>query len=240
VSRSAVSEPTNPYEENDDEICQLSHRCSVADPHRQRMRLPRLPTCRDRTGSVRRQPRGALPRPRADVRRPSGRGRSGAGGQRPAAIGAGRAARGISKGACPGTAICWACLAPGAGHLYTGETGRGALLAGTAAGSLLAGTLLSSGGGTCRATNPEDQGRCTYDHENHRMVEPTNRTPLYVGAAVAAAGWIYGIVDAGSSARRMNASSGVAVGPFDAQPQPGVRTTAAGEPALGIGVRLTW
>jgi hypothetical protein len=142
--------------------------------------------------------------------------------------------------ACPGTAICWACLAPGAGHFYTGETGRGALLAGTAAGSLLAGTLLSSGGGTCRATNPEDQGRCTYDHENHRMVEPTNRTPLYVGAAVAAAGWIYGIVDAGSSARRMNASSGVAVGPFDAQPQPGVRTTAAGEPALGIGVRLTW
>jgi hypothetical protein len=68
----------------------------------------------------------------------------------------------------------------------------------------------------------------------------SNRTPLYVGAAVAAGSWIYGIVDARNGAARVNARNGVAFGPVTAHPEPlvGLHSTGARKLACGCGCRL--
>lgn len=143
----------------------------------------------------------------------------------------------LAVNVCPATAFCYACLLPGGGHFYTGETARGAAHLGIAAGSLAAGALLSSRGGTCTPTAPGDG--CEYDHETHQYRRgSSNRTPLYVGAAVAAGSWIYGIVDARNSAARMNARNGVALGPLTAHPEPLVGVAPDGRTELGVRLRL--
>ncbi len=137
----------------------------------------------------------------------------------------------------PGTARQRAYLFPGGGHFYTGETLRGAALLGVAAGSLIAGALLSSSGGSCEPTAPGDG--CEYDPNTHEYRSgSSNRTPLYVGAAVAAGSWIYGIVDARNSAARMNRRNGVALGPVTAHPEPLVGVARDGRTEVGMRVRL--
>lgn len=137
----------------------------------------------------------------------------------------------------PRTATRRAYFFPGGGHFYTGETTRGAALLGVAAGSVLAGALLSSSGGSCTPTAPGDG--CVYDPETHRYRGGSpNRAPLYVGAAVAAASWIYGVVDARHSAARMNGRHAVALGPVTAHPAPLVGVDDRGRAQLGATLRL--
>ncbi len=139
---------------------------------------------------------------------------------------------------CAATAFCYACLVPGGGHFYTGETVRGAALLGVAVGSVTAGALLSSSGGRCQPTGPDDT-RCQYNHETHDFRGPANRTPLYVGAALAAGSWIYGAIDASSSAARVNARNGVALGPLTAYPEPAIGVAPDGRAEIGVRLRLS-
>ncbi len=126
---------------------------------------------------------------------------------------------------------------PGGGHFYTGETMRGAVLLGVAAGSLAAGALLSSRGGSCQPTAPGDG--CEYDPSTHEYRRgSSSRTPLYVGAAVAVGSWLYGIVDASSSAARVNARLAVSLGPVEVLPEPLVDVDREGRTELRMRLRL--
>lgn len=85
----------------------------------------------------------------------------------------------------PGTATIISLLVVGGGQIYAGEINRGLLMLGSAYGSLVAGAVLSS---------------CDYSDCNY--------TPLTIGALAALGIYVYSIVDAAPSARRMNAKHG--------------------------------
>ena len=136
-------------------------------------------------------------------------------------------------------ALCWACLFPGGGYFYTGETTRGVILAGVAGGSLLTGALLSgseySPGSEC-VYNPELR-ECVGGSEGSSS---SDRTPLWIGAAVAAGAWAYGILDARGSVNRVNARNGVRVGQFEAFPEPVLQLDREHAPAIGMQLRVRW
>jgi hypothetical protein len=46
----------------------------------------------------------------------------------------------------------------------------------------------------------------------------TNLTPILVGSAIALAGYVYGLIDAGASTRRMNAKHGLDISRLDGKP----------------------
>lgn len=129
----------------------------------------------------------------------------------------------------PDRAFCLACLFPGGGHFYTGEKTRGAVILGVSAASLLAGALLSGS---------DDVSECSYDPETHECRESSGRTPLWVGAGVAAGSWIFGIIDARASAARVNARSGGAAG-LGFETRPLIRLTGP-ESGVGLHMRMTW
>ena len=104
----------------------------------------------------------------------------------------------------PGTAVRRACLFPGGGHFYTGESARAALLLGAAAASVLAGLLLSDG---------EPAGECVYNPNTHSCRDSRGRLPLIIGGGAAAAAWTYGIIDAKASVGRVNARRAGSGGP---------------------------
>lgn len=89
----------------------------------------------------------------------------------------------------PGTATLYAVLAPGVGHLYSGEKRKGLTLMLIGYGGLIGGSLGSTL--TClRATG------CSY-------------TPMILGGVALLGAWGYGIYDAGNAARRTNARNGL-------------------------------
>ncbi|MGH8436933.1 MAG: hypothetical protein ACRERX_21290 [Pseudomonas sp.] len=131
----------------------------------------------------------------------------------------------------PQTAFCLACLIAGGGHFYTGETVKGAALLGITAGSLVVGSALSSDGG-------DGQNQCEYSPETHECEPGRGRTPLLVGAAIAAGSWVYGIIDSRASAQRMNARNGPQGGAeLEARPWLNVR---GGNPSAGLSFRVSW
>lgn len=88
----------------------------------------------------------------------------------------------------PGTATLISVLVTGGGQFYAGDTKRGLMMFGGSVGSLVAGAALSGCGGySC------------------------NLTPLYIGSLAAVGIWVYSIVDAAPTARRMNAKYGYKV-----------------------------
>ncbi len=89
----------------------------------------------------------------------------------------------------PGTPRLFAVLITGGGHLYAGETTKGLTLMGISLGAWLAGTALSS-------------PSCSFSGFDASCDDGLG--PLYLGAAVAGATWIYGILDADDAARRQN------------------------------------
>jgi hypothetical protein len=104
----------------------------------------------------------------------------------------------------PGTATLIAVIVPGGGHMYSGETSRGLMLFGVGVGGVIVGTAatLSSTGVTCSEFSCRDD---------------TNYFPLLLGYGAYLGSWIYGIVDAGNSAHRMNAARGLAALPVNPQ-----------------------
>ncbi|MGH7459719.1 MAG: hypothetical protein ACRERX_21235 [Pseudomonas sp.] len=128
----------------------------------------------------------------------------------------------------PETAFCLACLIAGGGHFYTGETTKGAVLAGIAAGALIGGAALSSSG---------DYGDCEYNPETFDCEESNGRLPLWIGAGIAAGSWLYGIIDARASAERVNARNGRQGAVIDTRPWLGLRR---GQPSAGLQFQLSW
>ena len=134
----------------------------------------------------------------------------------------------------PDSAFCLACAIAGGGHLYSGETVKGVALLGIAAGGLIGGAVLSSGDGS------DDPLECDYDIELHECRDDDgSKTPLLVGAGIAAASWIYGILDSRASAERMNARNGIQLGDARVGMQP-VLDASRGQPRAGMQFRVTF
>lgn len=133
----------------------------------------------------------------------------------------------------PQKAFCLACLIAGGGHFYTGETKKGAALLGIAAAGLIGGAVLSSG-------ESDDPFDCEYDPETFECEPESNRTPLLIGAGVAAASWVYGIIDARPSAARVNARNGHQIGGAAVEMQPVLGLSRGGEPGAGVHFRVRW
>ncbi len=100
------------------------------------------------------------------------------------------------KSATAATGI--ALIAPGAGHIYAGETGKGLALLGIGFGSVAVGTAVFLSSAT------KDAQECTWDECSFQRTA-RNWGWFYAGAVVYTATYIYGIADAGSSANRVNA-----------------------------------
>jgi hypothetical protein len=115
------------------------------------------------------------------------------------------------RGKDPAAALAFAWLCPGCGHLYSGETTRGALIAAISIGSVAVGAAiqltrdvnvdcsLAGARPDCRATN-------------------TDLTPVLVGGAIGLAGYVYGLIDARSSVERMNARKGIGLRGIEVRP----------------------
>lgn len=110
----------------------------------------------------------------------------------------------------PGTAMLIGVAIPGGGHFYTGETKRGLTLLGIGLGGMFVGTAMTAGSisASCSGFSCQDD---------------TNYLPMAVGYLAFFGSWIYGILDADDSARRMNARRGLSSATIHAEPviQPG-------------------
>lgn len=117
----------------------------------------------------------------------------------------------------PSLATVLGFIMPGAGHLYVGETGKGAMLLGAA-------TLGPIVGATMAANKTQEDCLSDYscDDTAHHMVW------LYAGIGAAAISWIISVTDAGPAARRYNQQHAVRAG----------LSVQAGRPALAVRVGL--
>jgi hypothetical protein len=115
----------------------------------------------------------------------------------------------------PAIAVGLAWLCPGCGHLYTGETTKGTVIAAVALGSLAGGFVVQMSRTSrferaldCRSSGP--WWRCE--------AARADLTPVLVGGAISIAAWAYGLIDARASANRMNIRHGLQVGGIDIDP----------------------
>jgi hypothetical protein len=125
----------------------------------------------------------------------------------------------------PNTATIISVIVPGGGHLYSGETTKGAMILGVGLGGLVLGTALSaeSVGVDCN----ENTFECEDD---------TNYLPMAAGYLLYLGSWVYGIVDASDSAGRMNAQRGLSVA--GVQVQPAVAVRPQGGARVGVELRF--
>ncbi len=117
-----------------------------------------------------------------------------------------------------GTATILSIVIVGAGQMYAGDTKRGLLMLGGAYGAIIAGAIISTSA-SCSFTDSLD---CT----------DGSTVPLAIGALAALGIWIYGIVDAAPTTRRMNKARGLAYGPIS----PTVLVGRGGQVGLGVKV----
>lgn len=113
----------------------------------------------------------------------------------------------------PGTATLVSILVTGGGQMYAGDTKRGLMMLGGAVGGLVVGAALS-GGVSC--------GEFSCSSGSY--------APLYLGSLAAVGIWIYSIVDAAPTARRMNQRNGFRVGGL----APTVGRGGAGTTQIGL------
>lgn len=132
----------------------------------------------------------------------------------------------------PAIALGFALLCPGCGHLYSGETVKGAAIAAISIGSVATGFAIQ----IARANDPirdcdwiAGGGLCPVRHPG------TDLTPILVGGAIGLAGYLYGLIDAGPSARRMNASNDGDFGAVRIRP----RRAPDGSVRTDFGIRLS-
>lgn len=101
----------------------------------------------------------------------------------------------------PTKATLLSVVVPGGGQLYAGERGKGLFLLLGSSAALVGGAVLSTWESdydyTCSSGNCIDPD--AYD---------PNYTPMIVGAGLAGALWLYGLVDASKAARRANRKRG--------------------------------
>ena len=120
----------------------------------------------------------------------------------------------------PSTATVLSAVIPGGGQIYAGETAKGG--------------LLLVGSGTALATGAVVAKREPY----FGCPDPCwefDTAPLLIGAGVAGALWLYGIVDAAGAARRANRRHGLAS--LELAP---VRIAADGRHRAGVSLRASF
>jgi hypothetical protein len=114
-------------------------------------------------------------------------------------------------GKSAGTAAALGVVVPGGGEFYTGNTAKGAVILVGAAGALAAGYFITSeevlavsyapaGTPVCDTSGSP----CGIDVEKTETVEETNK--IVIGAAVAGALWLYGLIDGIRSAKKSQAT----------------------------------
>lgn len=130
----------------------------------------------------------------------------------------------------PSVAQLFALLCPGCGHLYTGETAKGAVIATVSIGAVF--------GGMVAQFNQEPRIEC--GPITPPGATPNCRTtgdslkPFLIGSAIGLAGYLYGLIDAGPSARRMRAKEGLEIGSVELRPSLGW----SGDDGMTMMVRL--
>jgi hypothetical protein len=117
----------------------------------------------------------------------------------------------------PGTATLVSVLITGGGQIYAGDTRRGLMMMAGSVGAVVTGSILS-GGASCGINS------CTSG----------SYTPLYLGALAAVGIWVYSIIDAAPTTRRMNARNGFQV----ARLAPMVGSEANGTSQFGLQLRF--
>lgn len=143
-----------------------------------------------------------------------------------------------------GTAAALGVVLPGGGQFYAGKPAKGAVVLVGAAGSLAAGYLLTSeevlsvertptGSANC----DPDAGSCVLDVRTESEVEETRR--IVIGAAVAGAFWLYGLIDGIRSARSsapesLNTAQSRSGPSLELAPAGGLRVTAQGDAELTL------
>lgn len=134
----------------------------------------------------------------------------------------------------PAIALGFALLCPGCGHLYSGETAKGAVIAAISVGSVATGLSVQ----LARANRPfEDCGWTAYGTYCERQDAAMDLTPILVGSAIGLAGYLYGLIDAGPSARRMNERQG-GLGALHVRPN--LAADGSVRTDLGVRVRTRW
>jgi hypothetical protein len=88
-------------------------------------------------------------------------------------------------------------LVPGAGHIYTGETGKGLALFGIGVGGVVFGSYMWQRNVMEDVVDCEDFG-CALDSASEHSAW------AYAGMVAFLGSWVYGMVDASNSARRVN------------------------------------
>lgn len=115
----------------------------------------------------------------------------------------------------PAIALGFAFLCPGCGHLYTGETTKGAIIAAISIGSLAGATAIQ----LARTPGPPSLDDCRPGPQQSACMNGLmDFTPILIGGAIALTGYLYGLIDAQPSARRMNARNGFGLGNFELRP----------------------
>lgn len=123
----------------------------------------------------------------------------------------------------PSTATLLAFLGPGIGHLWAGETRKGATLAIIGYGGLVGGVVLSS------SLASDCLGSYTYGASCESMW-----WPYLAGFGAYSVAWILGIVDAGNAATRTNLARGLVARSV----APVVAPNAQGQTLIGVRIAL--
>ena len=110
----------------------------------------------------------------------------------------------IEGGKSVGTAAALGVVIPGGGEFYAGNTVKGAVVLAGVAAALTAGYLITNDDtlGVTRSAQLPDcdtPNRCVYAVSSEFQVRETNS--LVIGAAVAGAFWLYGLIDGVRSAK---------------------------------------
>jgi hypothetical protein len=110
----------------------------------------------------------------------------------------------VGGGKNVGTAAALGVVIPGGGEFYAGNKAKGAVVLAGVAAALTAGYLITNDDtlGVTRSAELADcdtPNRCVYPVTSQFRVEETNN--LVIGAAVAGAFWLYGLIDGIRSAK---------------------------------------
>ncbi|UCF18904.1 MAG: Ig-like domain-containing protein [Gemmatimonadota bacterium] len=133
-------------------------------------------------------------------------------------------AAGVAGGKSAGTAAALGVLVPGGGEFYAGNTAKGVVVLVGAAAGLAAGYFITSEEITDQSFSPTGSASC--DPTGSPCTFPASRTDtiettrnIAIGAAVAGAFWLYGLIDGIRSAKSARPSSSSA--PLEEENEPG-------------------
>jgi uncharacterized protein YraI len=118
----------------------------------------------------------------------------------------------------PGTATLISVLVTGGGQIYAGDVTRGLMMLGGSFGAIVVGAALSHG------------PSCDSDFS----CSSGSYAPLYLGALAGVGLWVYSIIDAAPTTRRMNARNGYRVSNLAPLFRPG----PGGTTQIGLQVRF--